>query len=303
LESLAFKALDSKEPQIQKVSIDLYYQKEFGIPEDELATFGLVNLVLESGGSFLFFTHQSFQEYLAAKYASKDDKLMQKVIDEMWDPKWHEVIKFLAGFRGEGIVLKVYQRDNVIHAGLFLATECAGEVRSVDKALTKILQEKIKPLLFEIAYGYDARFALKNLGDKVDAEMVRQLAGMLRDENPDVRRTATDTLKEFADRVDAGMVLQIADLLRDEVSRVRESAARTLGKLVDKVDARTVRQLADLLRDDDAGVRANVYRTLQKLYAQGTPLKRTKESLFTRFIRLFVKYTHVMPYIGLSVYQ
>ncbi len=59
LKRISFDALNLKEPQIQKIFTSLYSQSDFGIPVDELARFGLVNLILERGDVIqhsLFFT-------------------------------------------------------------------------------------------------------------------------------------------------------------------------------------------------------------------------------------------------------
>jgi hypothetical protein len=79
---------------------------------------------------FLFFSHQSFQEFLAANYVSTRPELIEHVLNDMWHPKWREVIKFLAGFNGVPIIQAITQHDNVIHAPLFLAAECWAETAS-----------------------------------------------------------------------------------------------------------------------------------------------------------------------------
>jgi len=85
-------------------------------------------------GPALVFTHKSFQEYLAAEWASESEEQKSHVIDEYWNPKWKEVIKFLAGKagkEGEELIRRLYpgpEHDNVIHSRLFFAAECVGEM-------------------------------------------------------------------------------------------------------------------------------------------------------------------------------
>ena len=96
LKRISFDALNLNEPQIQKISINLPViedlNREFGISINALTKFGLVNLILEMGDitqHSLFFTHQSFQEFLAAQYISEseDSERLEAVINEMWSPK------------------------------------------------------------------------------------------------------------------------------------------------------------------------------------------------------------------------
>ncbi len=173
LKRISFDALNLKEPQIQKISISIYssIEREFGIPVDELPRFGLVNLILERGDltqPYLFYTHQSFQEFLAAQYIDDNEELLEMVIGEMWSPKWKEVIKFLAGIRGQEIVEMIYsdsKKDNVIHARLFLAAECLAEVRDVRRELKEEINSKVKGLMGIEPFRIDAISALQYLGD------------------------------------------------------------------------------------------------------------------------------------------
>ena len=231
LKRISFDALNLKEPQIQKISIDLpiieHLKSEFGIPIDELPRFGLVNLILERGDitqHSLFFTHQSFQEFLAAQYISEseDSERIEGVINEMWSPKWREVIKFLAGIRGQEIVEKVYsQDDNIIHSRLFLAAECLAEVRGVRKELKEEINQKLKELITIEPSRIDAIPALRSLGD------ITSLKLLLWDSDWKVRAAAVGALAEFKDRVPDEVINEIAGRLRDD-DDVHESAYRTL---------------------------------------------------------------------------
>jgi len=224
--------LNLKEPQIQKISINLPViedlNREFGINIKALTKFGLVNLILEMGDIIqhsLFFTHQSFQEFLAAQYISEDSKRLEAVINEMWSPKWREVIKFLAGIRGQEIVEKIYPQDNgdnIIHSRLFLAAECLAEVREVRGELKEEINQKLKELVRIEPFRFDAIIALGFLGD------ITSLKSLLWDLDWSVREAAVEALAVFKDRVPGEVIKDIAGLLHDDEWYVRESAYRTL---------------------------------------------------------------------------
>lgn len=88
------------------------------------------------------------------------------VINERWSPKWKEVIKFLAGIRGQEIVEKIYsKKDNIIHSQLFLAAECLAEVRDVRGEIKEEINSKIRDLIKIEPFRIDVISALRSLGD------------------------------------------------------------------------------------------------------------------------------------------
>ncbi|PXF53612.1 MAG: hypothetical protein C4B56_01705 [Candidatus Methanophagaceae archaeon] len=324
LKRISFDALNLKEPQIQKISINLPViedlNREFGINIKALTKFGLVNLILEMGDIIqhsLFFTHQSFQEFLAAQYISEDSKRLEAVINEMWSPKWREVIKFLAGIRGQEIVEKIYPQDNdneddIIHSRLFLAAECLAEVREVRGELKEEINQKLKELIriepFRLtaipALGFlgditslksllgdlDWRVraatveALAKLEDKVPEEAIKDIAARLRDDNRYVRAVAVEALVELEDRVPGEAIKDIAGWLRDDDWDVREAAVEALAVFKDRLPEEVIKDIAGRLQDDDREVRESAYRTLKIFYESGIPLPgRRNRSLKFRF--------------------
>ena len=115
-------------------------------------------IINESDGEnlFLYFSHQSFQEYLAAEYISQADNKVKQVLSEKWNPKWKEVIKFIVSIRGEEIIRTILdEKDNLIHSKLFLSAELTSEVANCIK-LKEDITKKIEQLPEYPFFYYDA---------------------------------------------------------------------------------------------------------------------------------------------------
>ncbi len=120
---------------------------------DDLPSVGVGDLLDVSDstdGPSLVFTHQSFQEFLAADWASRDETRITHILEECWNSKWKETIRFLAG-RNEGHsvvdALIHSHRDNIIHSRLFFAAQCARETGKEADDLKAELTERLLPLL------------------------------------------------------------------------------------------------------------------------------------------------------------
>ena len=184
LRRISYDALAQKEPHIQKIPLKFCYEKgrlpdEPTVRKGEFLTkSGLVNLILERSGEgdkdFLFFTHQSFQEYLAAKCAEEDEIKINHILDEIWNPKWKEVVKFLAGYIGEDFVKKIYQpgcKDNCIHSHLLEAAECCRELGCPTEIESFLLSELLK-LMREPPFISPAVFGISSLNKSEAGDML-----------------------------------------------------------------------------------------------------------------------------------
>lgn len=181
LQKISYDSLNAKEKYIQRIPLEYYnrklLQQKLTMKADELTKSGLVNLIIESGDC-LYFTHQSFQEYLAAEWAAKSEKRIQKVLNEMSNPELKEQIKFLAGKLGEDFIRKIYSpgcKDNCIHSRLFLAAECCGELGLMCE-LERPTFDRLKDLVYESPFEDDAIFALSRLNDAEATDFLVSLA-------------------------------------------------------------------------------------------------------------------------------
>jgi HEAT repeat protein len=81
---------------------------------------------------------------------------------------------------------------------------------------------------------------------------VAVLIALLRDESPDIRRTAAESLGKIGDQSALPAVLP---LLSDPMPAVRSAAAQALGRLASPTDEAVIAGLSRLLADPDDGVR------------------------------------------------
>ncbi len=73
-------------------------------------------LLEERGAGIFAFMHQTFQEYLAARFLAKPhSKVIERVLQLAPDPRWHEVIRLTAGYIG------VIQEDDEMVTELVMA--------------------------------------------------------------------------------------------------------------------------------------------------------------------------------------
>jgi|GEM_PF-6946438 len=136
LREISYLSINHYPPYIQIVPINFTNRSQLF----KIIQSGLVNRIIERNIAkfeyhyFIYFTHQSFQEYLAAEYivkSSNPDELIDVVISESW--KWTEILRFIVGFKGVEIIIKILNHpDNSIHSNLFLAVGLLKELRNAD---------------------------------------------------------------------------------------------------------------------------------------------------------------------------
>ncbi len=295
----AFEALALTKPHIQRVPIDTYIDDAIVALRDLIA-FGLVNRILDSGEEALHFTHQSFQEYLAAKHAATRPELVAQVLKERWHPKWAEVIRFLAGLQGELLLEQILaDGDNVIHSNLFLAARCAGDIKTINKVRIEDIRKRLLGLADQAPFCARAMHALGLLGRWADVNAQRALLDWQGDTDEDVLETrvlalgnlqyflyestlqtlvarlshhrwrlryfAVNVLGALGDRLDASMMRALVARLSDKHPRVQSGAFYVLQALIDRLDESMVQAIVALLGDDGGQVRRYAIALIGKL--------------------------------------
>jgi len=163
LQKLSYYSLEKEPPEILNIPAEFVYDvlqrnKQQNGNEEDLITCGLVNLILDKDEYFFSFTHQSYQEYLAAEFLlsdpTKKNERITQILAQRHKSKWREVIKFIAGLEGTAFIDQIgYENDNIIYSNLFLATECVCEVNKADPSvIMKIYQRllEIPDNIFEL---------------------------------------------------------------------------------------------------------------------------------------------------------
>jgi hypothetical protein len=158
---LSYESIAAKTHFMQQVPLSKAIQYlPMGVEIDDLLKFGLLHIVINRSHGIedlLYFSHQSFQEYLAAEYACKDEVLVDKILAEKWNPKWKEVIKFMAGIKGQELFEKIFnQKDNIIYSNLFLCSQLTAETECIDNGLRDIITKKLEYLVYNQEFALDA---------------------------------------------------------------------------------------------------------------------------------------------------
>jgi HEAT repeat protein len=233
---ISFKSIDHVNPYIQKIPLEFAIDcKETDVEIDELFKCGITHTIANMSHGiekFLYFSHQSFQEYLAAEYISKSNDRVQQVLSEKWNPKWKEVIKFLTGLKGQLIIENILsEKDNMIHSKLFLSSELAQETE-IDYELKKKISIELESLFEHPIYCKEAEICMS----RVDVELIlKKYLRKLKDNNCDIRILAINFLIKLVDKTNRNIINDITPLIDDKNSKVRDAAIIALAKHKDKL--------------------------------------------------------------------
>ena len=131
---IAYEAMTQSPPLLQDIPVEFAAPLlPHGVSVDSLARTGLADVhgpPLNRNAWVLVFSHQSFQEFFAAQWASKDEPRVNNIIREYWNPDWESVLRFLVGANRFDVLERIYpsdEVDNPIHSRLFLAAKIAGD--------------------------------------------------------------------------------------------------------------------------------------------------------------------------------
>ncbi|MBI4613863.1 MAG: HEAT repeat domain-containing protein [Planctomycetes bacterium] len=235
------------------------------------------SLLVERAPGEWAFSHQTFQEYLAAKHLAAQDRQDELLSERLYEPRWEEVVKFVAGEMGvvqgrspatakfiRGVLEdKTDWRATDLRRNVLLAAECYADTACQDRELEDELPRALEDVF---SRGYAPRSAVKKSlralrGTSVAERLVTSVTG----QSGSPTGGSLWALAELG-RSDLAIPALVEILREAPDSGSRESAASTLGDL----GAREA--IPDLLRalreDKDGWVRANAARALGALGAR-----------------------------------
>jgi hypothetical protein len=263
------------------------------IPIDVLPTAGFADLVVRSSASrrpWLIFAHRSFQEYYAACWVASQDDLLALVLRESWNPKWHGVLRFLAGKMGASLIERMLpdeDPDDIAGARLFLTATCAGEVSTLgnhEKTLIGRLVAATQVPLYQLT-ALRALAAMRTPRSRAlawstarriresdhdefatvrlcrDAQIIRPLfswarvRSALRELDGDEPADALSVLAHWPWAVSDTVVHRAIEFLRHPQARVQAAAGRLLWSLGGGLPRRELSRIAELTAHQDAFVR------------------------------------------------
>ena len=193
LKKISYEALIDEEINHQQIPLEFCWKQiaelDLHIDVDDLTKHGITNFIAEKtvGDEVLLFSHQSFQEYLAAEWANMSEDRITYLIQNYWNPKYKETIKFLCGMKNcetlrTMLHLSVAFFDNQIFSRLFFLAECMGEFTN---DLNDKLEGRVTSILNSIArvapFETKAIISLINIGSdlaiKTAWEVITYLGG------------------------------------------------------------------------------------------------------------------------------
>ena len=270
---IAYRMLESNSTYVDLDAVDEmweeYWAKEkarhLGISAEEFLN-TCVFTVYDSSSDRIYFVHETFKEFFAAKYLGKEDWRSwlkeriekEKPVEErtgLLDIK--EVLKMLFSMLSEEdrkeFIFLLYNAEIDELVKYPVLCECLGEVGISLTDRHKLVEYGIpdfkEKYIEEIKQGIDLDFSYPLFTSLVSAKDVKLLKELLKDEDAEVRRRAAEALGKIGDRRAVELLIEA---LRDGNPMVRIAAAEALGKIGDK---RAVEPLIEALKDENAGVR------------------------------------------------
>ncbi len=232
-------------------------------------------LLQEQAPGWYGFVHLTFQDYFAARYATRHQEL-DLLLQRRDEPWWEEVLFFYAGCIADVSLLLEHVlgltpthplRDDLFHTNLILAGRC---LAAADPTVRHIpLSEEVVTRLFQVLkttrYALTQTQVAETLAGIGEATVIVQLAQLSCDEQLDsgMRQRIAAALWQSGERA---IVIRLAFLLTDKQLEpgVRESIAGVLGQSEERSIAP---QLVQLLSDRrlDPGVRESIAEVLGQL--------------------------------------
>ena len=282
LGEISYRAIVNDPPFLQRIPLEFAVKHvNRNVRIDDFLKSGIVQSIVNRthvNKKYLYFSHQSFQEYFAAEWIVSKSVAEERILREKWNPKWKEVIKFLVGLEGQSIITRIStEKDNPIHSQLFLSAKLISETEVHPKLRDGILL-KLEGFVEDPLFTGDA---LRHI---IYAGGIRAIIKFLNyPKDSDVRVSAMYALGEVEFIIGDGGIDRFANSLlkivrdKSEGDRVRRPAIGVLGKLGCKREdiAKCLWEIAGD-RDEDNEVRR-------------TALEKLKDEAIENLIDAFLK--------------
>jgi len=234
------------------------------------------NLIEKDGKDVIAYTHQSFQEYLAAiqlkEELFKDDHFDRNLLEKCLEyRRWDETIIFTVGMiieeKAKILINAIKKYD------LYLACSCLSEHKGIRSYFMKLIND-----LFRNIQNEDARKAIVRM---VDKKLIERLIELLKDKDSKVRMSVVDVLGD----IDSDNTVEsLISLLKVKDRDVRWNVVYALGRIGSD---RAIELLVPLLKDKDRDVcwdaaHALGYIGSDKAIVQLTSLLKDRNSIVRR---------------------
>lgn len=227
------------------------------------------NLIERGEEKVIAYTHQSFQEYLAAMELKgkifeeglriNDETALEFLEYQSLDEVWLFLIGALTKTQAKMVIRYIQQYDPYL-ATLSL-TEYKGERKGFQDLIDWVIDKGIL---------HNDKKAWEVLVKIADSEIEKRLIGLLKNKNPIVQGSAARALGAIKSE---SAVMPLIGLLKDEDSDVRGSAASALGKM--KSESAPV-SLIGLLKDEKFLVREGAVLSLGEISSGIDPDKQSE---------------------------
>ena len=235
-------------------------------------------LLLEKGLGQFGFMHLSFQEYLAARYATMRKNTFELLKPHLFSPRWREVVLLTAALLGQfspemasDFLSQVYEAEvpfgeirEILKWPLLLAARIlADDVPVEDMEMARSLLSEFWRLIGSPykRLRHEASSILELLGPtRYGPQVAELLVEALRNESAEVRSSAAEALGELG-KAEPQVIEALTSALKDEDVRVRISAAEALG-ILGKAEPWVIEALTSALKDEDAEVRSSAAEAL-----------------------------------------
>ena len=199
-------------------------------------------ILMETGHQMFGFMHQTFEEYLAARYLAGKRKVLEVIGEKLHNPNWREVILLAAGsLEGEiadDFVREILKADSsyedILHRDLLLAGRCVADDVDMSPKLRNEIVDRLVDLHINTPYSKLREEILRifessqgSLGwERVKGRLIEKVKGGTDDEQ--VKAISAIAYLKITD----GQVIDIVfELANSENEKVMPEAVKTLVEL------------------------------------------------------------------------